>query len=70
MKPTGRRHYDRIWSEHVAPALETSREPLTAIVEALPVEVAPLAGRAALYQAMARRAGGRMRTQPTNIPTK
>lgn len=57
----GQRFYDRIWTEHVRPALEQGDLPLTEIVEALPPAVVPEKGRWALYQAMSRRAGGRLK---------
>jgi hypothetical protein len=62
---SSQRYYDRIWREHIAPALETSREPLSTLVDRLPLEVAPMDGRQALYQAMARRASGRMKRPVT-----
>lgn len=65
----GQRFYDRIWTDHVRPALESGSSPLMEIVEALPPEVAPEKGRMALYQAMSRRAGGRLKKPITREGT-
>lgn len=57
---TSQRWYDRIYREHIAPALGEDRANLRDLVAALSSDVAPpdQYPRGPLYQAMARRARG------------
>lgn len=69
--PTGRvlasrNHWNRIWTDHVAPRLD-GRERLTDIVRGLPAELVPDGDYAACYQAMARRCRGEVKNHGARV---